>query len=71
MTARLAAAEALILTPFVLGCLFIIVCAVAWTVRFERRLRERRLRERRDPLASDYLAPWRDRRPGDIGGGAS
>lgn len=57
MTARLTAIEALLFAPFVLGCLFIVVVAVGYVARVERH--------------SDYMAPWADREPGDLGGGDS
>lgn len=56
--ARIDAALALLGAPFVAGVLFLVAVAVAYVSRVER---ERRAH-------SDYLAPWRDREPGDLNG---
>ena len=55
MSARLAAVEALLLTPFVGGCLFLIVCAVVFVARVDRR-----------PARNPYMGPWADREPGEL-----
>lgn len=55
MSARLTAIEALLFAPFVLGCLFIVACAVGYVARVDRH--------------SDYMAPWRSREPGEWDGG--
>lgn len=44
----------LILAPFVATCLAAIVCAVAVVMWHER------------PARNPYMAPWRDRKPGDL-----